>query len=151
MTLVERISDDTREALRGGDRPRLRVLRTLSSAIAYEAKDGRREPDDDLARTVLAREARRREEAVGVLRSGGRDDQVADEQAELAIIAEYLPPIVDPAAIAAAAREVLAETGATGPGDIGRVMGPLMVRLREQGTVDGKSVSATVRDLLDSP
>lgn len=148
MALFDRITDDTKSALRAGDRSRVRLLRTLTSAITYEAKDKQQDAYDELVRTVLAREARRREEAVEMLAAGGREDKVADERAELAVIAEYLPPAVDEAAIKAAAREVIAETGATGPSDMGRVMGPLMERLRAAGTVDGKTVSAAVRELL---
>ncbi|MCY4114699.1 MAG: GatB/YqeY domain-containing protein [Chloroflexi bacterium] len=148
MSLLDRISSDLTSALRGGDQPRVRLLRTLRSAIAYEAKDKRQDAGDDLVRTVLAREARRREEAIKLYESGGRADKAADEQAELAVIAGYLPPVIDAEAIEAAARAVIDETGASGPGDIGRVMGPLMARLRAQGTVDGKAVSATVRALL---
>ncbi len=148
MSLLDQISGDLTSALRGGDQPRVRLLRTLRSAIAYEAKDKRQDADDDLVRAVLARETRRREEAIKLYESGGRADKAADEQAELAVIAAYLPPVIDAAAIEAAARAVIKDTGASGPGDIGRVMGPLMGRLRAQGTVDGKAVSATVRALL---
>ena len=148
MTLIDRISNDLTSALRGGDRPRVRLLRTLRSAIAYEAKDNQQDPDDDLVRGVLAREARRRDEAIKLFESGGRPDKAADEQAELAVIATYLPPAIDAAAIEAAARAVIDDTGASGPSDLGRVMGPLMARLHAQGTVDGKAVSATVRALL---
>ncbi len=148
MSLLDQISGDLTSALRGGDKPRVRLLRTLRSAVAYEAKDKRQDADDELVRTVLAREARRREEAIKLYESGGRADKVADEQAELAVIADYLPPVVDAEAIEAAARAVIEDTGASSPGDMGRVMGPLMARLRAQGTVDGKVVSATVRALL---
>ena len=148
MSLLDRISGDLTSALRGGDQPRVRLLRTLRSAIAYEAKDKRQDADDNLVRAVLAREARRREEAIKLYESGGRADKAADEQAELKVIAAYLPPVIDAAAIEAAARAVIEDTGASGPGDMGRVMGPLMARLRAQGTVDGKAVSATVRGLL---
>lgn len=148
MSLLDRISSDLTSALRGGDQPRVRLLRTLRSAIAYEAKDKQQDADDDLVRAVLAREGRRREEAIKLYESGGRADKVADEQAELTVIAAYLPPVIDAEAIEAAARAVIADTGASGPGDMGGVMGPLMARLRAQGTVDGKAVSATVRALL---
>lgn len=148
MSLLDRISGDLTSALRGGDQPRVRLLRTLRSAIAYEAKDKQQDAEDSLVRAVLARESRRREEAIKLYESGGRADKAAEEQAELAVIATYLPPVIDADTIEAAARAVIDDTGASGPGDIGRVMGPLMARLRAQGTVDGKAVSATVRALL---
>ena len=148
MSLLDRISSDLTSALRGGDQPRVRLLRTLRSSIAYEAKDKQQDADDEMVRAVLAREARRREEAIKLYESGGRADKAADEQAELAVINGYLPPAIDAQAIEAAARAVIDDTGASGPGDMGRVMGPLMARLRAQGTVDGKAVSATVRALL---
>ena len=148
MALLKRITDDMKSALRAGDRSRLQVLRTLMSAITYDAKVNHQEPDDELVRIVLTRESRRREEAIKILVSGGRDDKAADERSELNVIADYLPPAVDTSAIEAAAREVIDETGATGPSDMGRVMGPLIDRLRAIGTVDGKVGSATVRALL---
>ncbi|MDE2989886.1 MAG: GatB/YqeY domain-containing protein [Chloroflexota bacterium] len=148
MSLLDRISGDLTSAQRGRDQPRVRLLRTLRSAIAYEAKDKQQDADDDLVRAVLAREARRREEAIKLYESGGRADKAAEEQAELAVIATFLPPVIDTEAIETAARAVIDETGASGPSDMGRVMGPLMARLRDQGTVDGKAVSATVRALL---
>ena len=126
MSLLDQISGDLTSALRGGDQPRVRLLRTIRSAIAYEAKDKQQDADDDLVRAVLAREARRREEAIKLYESGGRADKAAEEQAELAIIATYLPPVIDAEAIEAAARAVIDDTGASGPGDMGRVMGPLM-------------------------
>ena len=148
MSLLERIDADLRNAVRASDRHRAQTLRTVRSAIQYAVLDGRTEADDDLVRTVLARELRRREEAIEIYRDSGRDDKVDDETAELEIIRAYLPPAVGADGIASEASAVIAEVGAEGPSDVGKVMGPLMARLRDRGTVDGQSVNATVRRML---
>ena len=148
MTLLERIDADLRDALRARDRDRTRTLRTLRSAIQYAEIDARREADDDTVREVLSREARRREEAIALCRQGGRQDKAEDEAAELEIVRSYLPPELTREAVETEAKAVIAAVGASGPSDTGKVMGALMSRLREQGTVDGKTVSEVVRALL---
>ncbi len=148
MPLLERIDADIRNAVRARDRGRAQTLRTIRSAVQYAALDGRTEADDELVRTVLAREARRREEAIAIYRDSGRDDKVDAETAELELIRAYLPPAVGPDDIESEAAAVIAEVGAQGPSDIGKVMGPLMARLRGRGTVDGRAVSGTVRRML---
>ncbi len=148
MSLLERIDADLRDAVRARDRGRTQTLRTIKSAVQYAELDGQVEADDEVVRTVLAREVRRREEAIAIYRDNGRDDKVDDETAELEIIRAYLPPAVSADDIASEASAVIAEVGAEGPSDIGKVMGPLMARLRDRGTVDGQAVNATVRRML---
>ena len=148
MTLPERIDADLRDAMRARDAQRTRTLRSLRSAIHYAEIDRRREANDELVREVLSHEARRREEAIALYREGGREDKAQDEATELEIIRPYLPAEVGREAMETEAKAVIAAVGASGPSDTGKVMGTLMPRLRDQGTVDGKLVSEIVRALL---
>ena len=150
MALHEQLVEDLRTAQRARDRPRIQIIRLLRSAIQYEELERRETADDAMVRDVLTREARRREEAIALYREAGREDKVREETLELDVIRTYLPPELDRDAIEAEARRVIDEVSAEGPSDVGKVMGALMPRLRERGTVDGKLVNESVRALLSS-
>ena len=150
MALHEQLVEDLRTAQRARDRARIQIIRLLRSAIQYEELERREAADDAMVRDVLAREARRREEAIALYREAGREDKVREETVELDVIRTYLPPVLDRAAVEAEARRVIDEVGANGPSDVGKVMGALMPRLREQGTIDGKLVNESVRALLSN-
>jgi uncharacterized protein YqeY len=148
MALIDRLTGDLRTAQRSSDADRLRVLRTLISQIKYEAKESGASADDALVVRVIQRDIRRRDEAIELYVSGQRPEQAAAERAERAVISAYQPAQIDRDTMETIAREVIDEVGATGRGDIGKVMRPLMARLREQGTVDGRAVNALVGELL---
>ena len=150
MGIFEQVSSDLRSAQRERDAGRLRVLRTLVSQIKYEAKENGSEIDDSLVARVVQRDVRRRTEAVDIYITGDRPDDAANERFELSVIQAYLPPEVDREAIVAMAREVIDEVGASGPQDMGKVMGPLIARLRENGSVDGQTVNTLVAGLLNN-
>ena len=148
MTLRERLKDDTTAAMRSGDALRRDVLRMVASA-AYnvEKREGRPLTDDEYL-GVLSREVKTRRESVEAFRSGGRDDLVAREEAEIAIIGEYLPAALTEDEIGALVREGIAATGASSARDMGKVMGWLAPRTR--GRADGKHVSELVVQALAS-
>ena len=148
MALIDRLTGDLRAAQRGGDADRLRVLRTLVSQIKYEAKESGSSTDDDLVVRVIQRDIRRRDEAIQLYVNGDRPEHADAERAERAIISAYQPDEIDRAAMETIARNVIDEVGATSRRDMGKVMRPLMARLREQGTVDGRAVNALVGELL---
>lgn len=148
MALIDRLTGDLRTAQRSSDADRLRVLRTLISQIKYEAKESGASADDALVVRVIQRDIRRRDEAIELYVSGQRPEQAAAERAERAVISAYQPAQINRDTMETIAREVIDEVGATGRGDIGKVMRPLMARLREQGTVDGRAVNALVGELL---
>lgn len=148
MALIDRLTGDLRAAQRRSDADRVRVLRTLISQIKYEAKESGASPDDPLVARVVQRDIRRRDEAIELYVSGDRPEQAAAERAERAIISAYQPDEIDRDTIETIAREVIAEVGATSRRDMGKVMRPLMARLRERGTVDGRAVNALVGELL---
>ena len=95
-----------------------------------------------------AREAKKRRESIETYTQHGREELAANEQAELEVITGYLPAQMEEAEIRAVVEEVVAATGASGPGDLGKVMGQLMPRVK--GKADGKLVNQVVRDVLGS-
>ena len=148
MSLQDRVQTDIAVAMRGGDALRRDVLRMVASA-AYnvEKREGRPLTDDEFL-AVLSREVKTRRESVEAFRSGGRDDLVAKEEAEIAIIGEYLPAALTEDEIAALVHEGIAATGASSARDMGKVMGWLAPRTR--GRADGKHVSELVVQALAS-
>ena len=119
-----------------------------SPQIKYEAKESGASPDDPLVARVVQRDIRRRDEAIQLYVKGNRPAQADAERAERAIVSAYQPEEIDRATMEAVARAVIDEVGATSRRDMGKVMRPLMARLRERGTVDGRAVNALVGELL---
>ena len=151
MNLKDQLNDDLKSAMRSGDDARKSVIRLLRSAIHNEEKPGTREPielDDDGVIGVLSRQAKQRRDSIDAFRQGGRQDLVDREEAELAIIAEYLPQQMTEDEVRALATEAIDKVGATGPQEMGKVMGSLMPQVR--GKADGKMVSGIVTELLKS-
>ena len=132
--------------MRGGDGLRRDVLRMVTSA-AYnvEKKQGKPLTDDEYL-AVLSREVKTRRESVEAFRAGGREDLASKEEAEIAILGEYLPQALTEDEIAALVREGIAATGASSARDMGKVMGWLSPRTR--GRADGKHVSELVVQAL---
>ena len=148
MSLQERVKSDIAVAMRGGDALRRDVLRMVTSAAySVEKRQGRPLTDDEYL-AVLSREVKTRRESVEAFRSGGRQDLVDKEEAEIAILADYLPQALTEAELAALVRAGIAATGATSARDMGKVMGWLAPRTR--GRADGKHVSELVVQALAS-
>ena len=148
MSLQDRVQTDIAVAMRGGDALRRDVLRMVASA-AYnlEKREGRPLTDDEYL-AVLSREVKTRRESVEAFRAGGRDDLAEKEEAEIAIIGEYLPAALTEDEIAALVRDGIAATGASSARDMGKVMGWLAPRTR--GRADGKHLSELVVQALAS-
>jgi uncharacterized protein YqeY len=142
VSLQERVQTDIAAAMRAGDSLRRDVLRMVASA-AYnvEKREGRPLTDDEYL-AVLSREVKSRRESVEAFRVGGREDLAVREEAEIAVITEYLPAALSEDEIRALIDEAIATTGATSPRDMGKVMGWLVPRTR--GRADGKRVSELV-------
>jgi len=146
VSLVQRLKGDLNQALRKGEKERLSALRLLLSNIsnAEIAKGG---PLDELGVLgVIAKQAKQNRESIDAFRQGNRSDLVAKEERELSVLQEYLPQPMSPEEIAAAARQAIAEVGAVGPGDKGKVMGKVMPQVK--GKADGGEVNAIVSELL---
>ena len=139
MTLRERIQSDITTAMRSGDALRRDTLRMAENAIYNAEKRDRRGYGDDEVAGLLAREVKTRRESIDAFRKGDREDLAAKEEAEIAILAAYLPEQLSETEIEDLVREAIAATGAAGPRDIGKVMGWLSPRTR--GRADGKVVS----------
>ena len=146
MSLVQRLKGDLNQALRKGEKERLSALRLLLSNIgnAEIAKGGPLDEPGVLG--VIAKQAKQNRESIDAFRQGERSDLVAKEERELSVLQEYLPQPMSSEEIAAAARQAIAEVGAVGPGDKGKVMGKLMPQVK--GKADGGEVNAIVSELL---
>lgn len=151
MGLREQLMDDLKEALRDRDGLRKTTIRSVIAGVKQaetnlDSSGQRVQLDDEGILAVIAKQAKMRQESIVEYRRGGREDLVAEEEAELAILQSYLPDQLDREQIEAEARQVIAEVDATSPRDIGKVMKPLMAKLR--GRADGRLVNEVVRELL---
>ena len=145
-SLRDQVREQTTTALKAGDSVRVGTLRLLTAAITNREKEVGHELDDDEVREVAAKEVKKRTEAIEAFAGAGRDELVEKESAEREILRPYAPAQLDDAAVAAIVDEVIAATGASGPGDLGKVMGQAMGRLK--GQADGSAVQALVRERL---
>ena len=146
MSLQERVQSDITAAMRGGDALRRDVLRMVSNAAYNVEKKQQRPLTDDEYLAVLTREVKTRRESVEAYRGAGREDLAAKEQAEIDILAEYLPQALTEAELQVLVDEGITATGATSARDLGKVMGWLSARTR--GRADGKVVSGLVAQTL---
>ena len=144
MSLLERVQGDTTAAMKAGERERVSALRMVTAALQTAHKEGSPSESDEVA--VLQRERKRRLESADAYREAGRDDLAAAEEREAELIAGYLPEQMSDEELAAIVGDVVAETGAASPKEMGRVMSMVMPRV--QGRADGKRVSALVKEKL---
>jgi len=133
-------------AMRAGDAPRRDTLRLLVAALYNAEKAARRPLTDDEQLGVLARELKLRRESIEAYERGNRADLAAKEQAEVAVIGEFLPEPLSDAELRQLVAEGIAQTGASGPRDMGKVMAVLAPRTR--GRADGRVVSGLVTEAL---
>jgi hypothetical protein len=152
MSLKQRISEDMKSALKGGEKLRVGVLRMLNARILereveFRASRGR---DYHLADSevieVLAAYAKQRRQSIESYRQGGREDLAQREEAELALVQDYLPKPLSAAELTALVDRAIAETGASGLKDLGMVMKQVMAQVR--GAAEGKEVSQVVKERL---
>jgi len=147
-SLKQKLSDDLKQAMRSGDTLKRSAIRMLMAAIknAEIARQSKLEDSDILG--VIAKEVRQRRESIEAFKQGNRQDLVDKEEAELAVLQGYLPQQMTRAEVVEAAQKVIAEVGAGGPGDKGKVMPRLMAQLR--GRADGREINEVVSELLGS-
>ena len=146
MTLRERIHDDTTAAMRSGDALRRDTLRMVQNAIYNIEKSKKVTLSEDEILGVVTRETKTRRESVEAFRKGGREDLATKEEAEIAILADYLPQALTEDELRALVDQGVAETGAVTARDLGKVMGWLSPRIR--GRADGKLASGLVAQAL---
>lgn len=148
MTLGEKIRYDLTAAMKADDRVRVSVLRMLLAALHNEEIELRRQLQDEETVGIIKRLVRQHYESIREFDRGGREDLVQSEQAELKILKEYLPKMMEEEEIETYADEAIAEVGASEPKDLGRVMAVLMPRLA--GKAEGAVVNRIVRGKLSS-
>jgi uncharacterized protein YqeY len=144
--MQDRLFSDLKEAMKKGDKLRQSVIRLTRAEIQNAEKAKGKPLDDPGVIEILSREAKKRRESIAEFSKGNRQDLVDKEEAELAILLEYLPTQMSREEVVAAARSVIEELGAKGPGDKGKVMGKLMPQLK--GKAEGRLVSEVVAELL---
>ena len=146
MSLSERIESAMRDSMRARDAQRTQTLR-MAMAAAHNQRIARgRELTDDEVIEVLTRQVKQRRESIAMFTDAGHADRAAAEEAEAAILAEFLPEQLGEAEIETLVRAAIAETGASTPAEMGRVMG--RVAPHTKGRADGRLVSELVRRLL---
>jgi uncharacterized protein YqeY len=146
MALKQQLIDDMKAAMKAGDKDRLGVIRLINAAIKQKEVDERVELDDAGVLAVLEKMLKQRRDSVSQYEAAGREDLAAVERAEIAVIEGYLPARLGEAEIAAAVEAAIAETGASGPAGMGKVMGLLKQRLA--GQADMAEVSRVVKQKL---
>jgi uncharacterized protein len=148
MALTDQIQSDLTAAMKARDKATTTVLRAIVAAVknARVAEGAAGEVDDEQAVELLAKEAKKRQEAIDAAEQAGRDELAAAERAELEVIRRYLPEGLSDEELAAVVDEAIAEIGASGPSDFGTVMGTVMPKVK--GRADGKQVNAMVRERL---
>lgn len=148
MSINDRVNGELTAAMKSRDRDRATALRGIRAAFLEEMKkDNASSVSDEKAISILRRLVRQRGESIEAYEKGNRPDLAAKEQAELAIIETFLPKLADEATTRAWVEEAIVETGASGPGDMGRVMGHLMKT--RQGEVDGKLAKQIASERLE--
>jgi len=148
VNLKQKLNDDLKQAMRSGDTVKRSAIRLVMAAVsnAEIARRGALEDTDIIG--IIAKEARLRQESIEAFKQGDRPDLVAQEEAEFAVLKGYLPEQLTREDIVEAARQIIAEVGAQGPSDKGKVMPEIIAQLK--GKADGREINNVVSELLAS-
>lgn len=146
MTLKQQLTNDMKAAMKAGEKHRLGVIRLVNAGIKQREVDERIELDDAAVLAVLEKMLKQRKDSVSQYEGAGREDLAAIERAEIEVIQTYLPAQLDEAQIQAAIDDAVASTGASGPADMGKLMGVLKPALA--GQADMGLVSKLVKQKL---
>jgi hypothetical protein len=146
MSLKQRLVDDMKAAMKGGDKASLAVIRLINAAIKQKEVDERVELDDAAVVAVLDKMVKQRRDSVSQYEGAGRDDLAQVERDEIVVIERYVPAKMGEAEISAAIEAAVAETGAAGAADMGKLMGALKPKLA--GQADMGLVSKLVKQRL---
>ena len=141
MALLDQVQDDVKTALKAGDRERVHALRLIADSLQKAEKDNGGDPVE-----VLQRERKRRMEAADAYREGGRTDAAEAEEREAEVIASYMPEQLSDEELDAIVGDAVAESGASSPQELGKVMSLVMPHVK--GRADGKRVSSAVKEML---
>jgi len=146
MTLKQQLTDDMKTAMKAGDKHSLGVIRLINAAIKQKEVDERIELDDAAVLAVLDKMVKQRKDSVSQYEAAGREDLASIERAEIVVVERYLPAKLGEAEVLAAIQAAIAETGAKGPADMGKLMGVLKPKLA--GQADMGRVSTLVKQQL---
>lgn len=146
MTLKQQLTDDMKAAMKSGDKHSLCVIRLINAAIKQKEVDERVEMDDAAVIAVMDKMVKQRKDSVSQYEAAGRDDLAQVEREEIVVIERYLPSKMGEAEIVAAIQAAIAQTGAAGPADMGKLMGVLKPMLA--GKADMGQVSVLVKKQL---
>ncbi len=146
MALRDRITEEMKTALRAGEKDRLATIRLLLAAIKQREVDERITLDDAQVLAVIEKMIKQRREAIAQFQTGGRDDLVSKENAEIGVLQGYLPEQLTPAELDALISEAISSTGATSIKDMGKVMG--FLKPKAQGRTDMGALSARIKQRL---
>jgi uncharacterized protein YqeY len=146
MSLKARLTDDMKTAMKAGEKQRLGVIRLINAAIKQREVDERVELDDAAVLAVLEKMVKQRKDSVSQYEAANREDLAAIERAEIQVIQTYLPAQLDQAAIETAIEAAIAQTGASSPADIGKLMAVLKPQLA--GQADMGLVSRLIKQKL---
>ncbi|WP_439520224.1 GatB/YqeY domain-containing protein [Hydrogenophaga sp.] len=146
MSLKEQITEDMKAAMRAKDSERLGTIRLLTAAMKQKEVDERVELDDAMVIAIVDKLVKQRKDSIEAFTKAARQDLVDKETAEMKVLQGYLPARLSAEEVAAEVRSIVAELGATGPGDMGKVMGAVKSRLA--GKADMGQVSAAVKAAL---
>ena len=146
MSLKTQLTEDMKAAMKAGEKDRLAVIRLINAAIKQKEVDERVEMTDALVLAVLEKMVKQRKDSISQYEAAGREDLAAVERYELGVIDTYLPAKLGEAEVLAAIDAAIKETGATGPADMGKLMGVLKPKLA--GQADMGQVSALVKQRL---
>ena len=145
-SLKDQVKTQTTAAMKAGDKATVGALRMLSAAITNREKDLRHELSDDEVREVAGKEVKKRAESIEAFDAAGRTELADKERAEREVLAPYAPTQLDAGAVDALIDEAFATTGASGPEDMGKVMGFIMGKAK--GQIDGGVVQRKVKERL---
>jgi len=146
MSLKDSITEDMKSAMRAKDTERLGTIRLLLAAMKQKEVDERIELDDAAVLAIIEKLIKQRKDSISQFQAAGRDDLVAKEQAELVVLQAYMPAQLSEDEVRAAVSAAIAQVGAVGPQDMGKVMG--VVKPQLAGKADMGMVSAAVKALL---
>ncbi|MEQ1512153.1 MAG: GatB/YqeY domain-containing protein [Lysobacteraceae bacterium] len=146
MSLKQRLTEDMKTAMKAGEKDRLGTIRLINAAIKQKEVDERVEMDDTLVLAILEKMMKQRKDSVSQFEAANREDLAVIERAEMAIIEQYLPAKLGEAEVLAVIDAVIAATGASGPADMGKVMGAIKPKLA--GQADMGEVSKLIKQRL---
>ncbi|GIO27587.1 GatB/YqeY domain-containing protein [Ornithinibacillus bavariensis] len=148
MSLLSRLNNDMKQAMKNKDKERLSVIRMVKASIQNESiKLGKSELSEDEDLTILSRELKQRKDSLQEFKSAGRDDLVEKLEMEIKIIQEYMPEQLSDEELKAIVLETIQETGASSKKEMGKVMSQVMPKVK--GKADGSKINKLVQELLN--